>query len=380
MFRRKTNDAKTLALENGEDIIIARETKLKEIIGTLVYSIKVFTEDNAGLDSDVFKAQLDECLMRLEKASTPDELEEIENTLKQLIFKHQEEVTIYSVNKMKEFRSLVETLVEGLSVFTADTDLFTSEINQTLVNIEEVGVLDEIVEIRRRLSSEVSRAKQVVQEKQLRDDERKDELAEKVESLNQRLVAAQEEMLIDELTQVFNKKAFDKRIQEEIGRNKTMNAPFSLLMFDIDHFKNVNDIHGHQIGDRLLNKIGDIAKNVFRRDDYIARWGGDEFAGILYDTVGDKAKIAAERFRRRVEKTDFKYARRGAEQSVRITVSIGLAWYRDGDTPKTLVERADQALYLGKRNGRNQTRTEDEISPEDIEHHLVARYEESQEN
>ena len=376
MFSRRGNDSNISAPEDR----IARETKLKGIISTLVYSIKVFTEDNADLDSNTFKTQLDGWLVKLEEASTFEELEEIERALKELIFKHKEDEKIYSVDRMKEFRSIVETLVEGLSVFTTDTDLFTSEINQTLSNIEEVGALNEIVEIRRKLSNEVSRAKQVVQEKRNRDDERKDELAQRVESLNQRLSEAQEEMLIDELTQVFNKKAFGKRIQEEIDRNKTMNASFSLLMFDIDHFKKVNDTHGHQIGDRLLEKLGSAAKNVFRRDDYIARWGGEEFAVILYNTVGEKAKIAAERLRKRVEKIEFGYVRRGAEQYIRITLSVGLAYYRDGDTPETIVERADQALYLAKRSGRNQTRTEEEITPEDIEHHLVKKDKESQES
>jgi len=364
MFRRRTNDTQISESEEREDIIVARETKLKKIISTLIYSIKVFNEDNADLDSDTFKTAMDECLVKLEKASTLDELEEIERALKQLIFKHKEDEKIYSLNRMNEFRNIVATLVEGLSVFTTDTDLFTSEMNQTLINIEEVGTLDRIVEIRRKLSEEVSRAKEVVHEKRQRDDERKEELAQRVDSLNQKLAETQEEMLIDELTQVFNKKAFDKRLQEEIDRNKTTDAPFSLLMFDIDHFKKVNDTHGHQIGDRLLAKLGSHAKNIFRRDDYIARWGGEEFAVILYNTVGEKAKIAAERLRKGVEQMRFAYARRGAEQHIRITLSVGLAYFREGDTPEILVERADQALYLAKRSGRNQTRTEDELTVE----------------
>jgi len=201
-----------------------------------------------------------------------------------------------------------------------------------------------------------------------------------VDSLNEKLAEAQEEMLIDELTGVFNRKAFEKRIREEIGRNKSTKAPFTLLMFDIDHFKNVNDTHGHRVGDRLLSALGKRSKDVFRRDDYIARYGGEEFAVILYNTIGDKAKIAAERLRAEIERMEFKYVKRGVPNSIRITLSIGLGWYRDGDTPETLVVRADQALYLAKRSGRNQTRTEDELTPEEIELQLIAKSEKSQES
>jgi len=381
MFRRRIDDSKITELEEREKTIVARETKLRVIISMLVNSIKVFTEEIAGLDSDAFKAHLDKCLVRLERASTLDELEEIEGRLKQLIFKHKEDEKIYGVNRMKEFRKIVDTLIEGLSVFTADTDLFTSEMNQNLVSIEEVAALDEIVEIRRKLSDEVSRAKLIVQEKQQRDAESKEELAQKVDSLNERLAEAQEEMLIDELTQVFNRKAFDKRLQEEIERNKSTDAPFTLLMFDIDHFKKVNDTHGHPIGDKVLSVLGQAAKKAFRRDDYIARYGGEEFAVILYNTIGDKAKIAAERLRTDVERTEFKYIRGGVQRAIRITLSLGLGWYRDGDTPEMLLNRADQALYLAKHSGRNQTRTEDEVTPEDVENWTVdSEDEESQEN
>jgi diguanylate cyclase (GGDEF)-like protein len=159
----------------------------------------------------------------------------------------------------------------------------------------------------------------------------------------------------DGLTGLYNRRAFDERLTEEVSRHRRAGADFTLLMFDIDHFKNINDTHGHEAGDEVLRNVAAVIRTTVRLTDFAARYGGEEFAVILINTGLKQAEILAERLRLAVARSCC--GPRGAE--IRATVSIGIARCASGDdkSAATLVGRADAALYQAKNNGRNQVRT-----------------------
>jgi len=155
----------------------------------------------------------------------------------------------------------------------------------------------------------------------------------------------------DALTGLNNRRQFDESIDEVVnGDNCSANT--SLVYFDIDHFKRFNDTFGHSAGDYVLNKLGGIIKDTSRVLDNPCRYGGEEFAVILPATDGSGAYAAAEKLRKVVESEAWEY---GGVDLGKVRISLGVSCVRDGDTAKTLVDRADSALYEAKENGRNRT-------------------------
>jgi diguanylate cyclase (GGDEF)-like protein len=172
---------------------------------------------------------------------------------------------------------------------------------------------------------------------------------ETVEGLRVANLRLREMSHTDELTEVGNRRNFDMRLREEISRSTRFGHTFTLLMIDIDAFKQFNDEFGHPKGDAVLRALGALMRSVSREGDVPCRVGGEEFAFILPETGKVDGVVFAERFRRRVEGSLMVSGGGGP-----ITVSVGLAAFpADGSTPDEIVWAADEALYQSKRGGRN---------------------------
>ncbi len=158
--------------------------------------------------------------------------------------------------------------------------------------------------------------------------------------------------LTDSLTGVFNRRYVSAHLPRLLDRAADSNKPVSILMFDIDHFKRVNDTFGHDIGDEVLKEVAERASRNLRNFDLVARLGGEEFVVIMPDTDGESALMVAERLRNRIGDTVFRISAPVGE--IVVTVSVGVAvGGRVGDTVETLIKRSDEALYEAKRSGRN---------------------------
>jgi diguanylate cyclase (GGDEF)-like protein len=157
-------------------------------------------------------------------------------------------------------------------------------------------------------------------------------------------------MTVDGLTQLFNRRYFNETLEREINRCKRYARPLSLLIFDVDHFKRTNDSFGHVAGDALLRQLAQLVKPRLRREDILARVGGEEFAAILPEVGRDGALVTAEKVRETVAAAPFAFE----ELRMPSSVSVGVAELdADHDDPKRLYARADAALYRAKSNGRN---------------------------
>jgi diguanylate cyclase (GGDEF)-like protein len=159
--------------------------------------------------------------------------------------------------------------------------------------------------------------------------------------------------ITDGLTGLYNHRHFQERLQAEEKRSRRHDHPFSVIMLDIDHFKNYNDVCGHPTGDKALTIISQLIRAEVRDIDILARYGGEEFAIILTETDKAGAWKVAERIRLRIAEHKFPHAH--VQPQKRLTVSVGVASFpEDADKRKDLVERADEALYMAKKMGRDQ--------------------------
>ncbi|MDZ7621024.1 MAG: diguanylate cyclase [Candidatus Competibacteraceae bacterium] len=176
------------------------------------------------------------------------------------------------------------------------------------------------------------------------------ELNEEKERLRRILQEKNATLLRDPLTGVGNRLAYQERLQQEFQRWRRFGAPLSFLVWDIDHFKRINDEHGHAVGDAVLRCIAQQLASRLRSTDFVARYGGEEFVTLLPGADLQAAWQVADEIRSRIAQAGFEHA------GVRlpITISCGVAGFAPGDSPQTVFQRADQALYRAKQVGRNQ--------------------------
>jgi len=150
----------------------------------------------------------------------------------------------------------------------------------------------------------------------------------------------------DHLTGAYNRRYFVEMLEREVERARRMGRPFSLIMFDLDRFKSINDRFGHAAGDRVLKSVVSTFKERLRRTDCLARWGGEEFVILLPETGVEGAAVLAEELRQRLSEMEI-------DGVGRVTASFGVTGYRSGDTVDAVTQRVDGALYRAKGNGRN---------------------------
>ena len=152
----------------------------------------------------------------------------------------------------------------------------------------------------------------------------------------------------DYLTGIHNRKKINFVLSLYYSKYKRNSLPFSVMIFDIDFFKRVNDTYGHNIGDKILIEFTQVLKNSIRETDILGRWGGEEFILVVESSDENKIFLFAEKIRKIIENHNF-------YNNIKITMSIGIALLKESDSIENLISRADKALYISKNNSRNKT-------------------------
>jgi diguanylate cyclase len=203
-------------------------------------------------------------------------------------------------------------------------------------------------QVENHLRNEEAHLNAVTQEAaQLR--ERLGDLEANGEKLLQRLEEIQTQALTDPLTGLPNRGAYEQRVIEEFARWKRFGKPLTMLVWDIDRFKSINDNFGHQVGDKVLQAIAKLLSERIRATDFVGRYGGEEFVMLMPGSTAEQAGQVANEIRKGIAAKSF----RAGAKDLPITISCGYAAVSEGDEPEAVFKRADEALYRAKENGRN---------------------------
>jgi diguanylate cyclase (GGDEF)-like protein len=170
-----------------------------------------------------------------------------------------------------------------------------------------------------------------------------------LKSIAARIKELEEMALLDSLTSLANRRCIEKEILMRLEERRRFGVPFGLLFMDIDHFRQFNDTHGHDVGDRVLKSVAETLTRNSRPFDLIGRWGGEELVGIIRNVTPQHLEDLGNRLRLLVESS---YIRLEGDE-LHVTISMGATMVQDGDTMETLLKRADTLLYASKRAGRN---------------------------
>ncbi|MFT5091858.1 MAG: diguanylate cyclase (GGDEF)-like protein [Porticoccaceae bacterium] len=192
-----------------------------------------------------------------------------------------------------------------------------------------------------------------------------EETRKAVAQQSQKLEQAKEEARVDALTGLPNRRAFDERIEQAHTAFTEEGTSYAVALLDVDHFKKFNDLHGHAVGDKVLEVVGEVLRRTQRGTDHVARYGGEEFVVLLERVPGHQATSVVDRQRERLGKSSL----RVDGKDLSITVSAGVAEVQPGESMKSVLERADQALYAAKEAGRDQTCFDDGAQVVDIDNH-----------
>lgn len=179
--------------------------------------------------------------------------------------------------------------------------------------------------------------------------ERMQSMEQEAADLRQSLESQREKAMRDALTGLPNRQAYDEQMVREYSRWRRHGHPLSIAVVDVDFFKRINDTLGHLRGDKVLKLVGREVQKRIRSEDFVARYGGEEFVVVMPDTDEASAVRAMDKVRQFVSECPFNFN----NERIVVTVSIGVAAFAGADTPETVFERADQALYRAKHGGRN---------------------------
>lgn len=252
-----------------------------------------------------------------------------------------------------EFTEIISLLRDAAKIAAGDASEFHAQMVASSERFNRLGQLDDVRELKHRLAAEVHVLRKTVDDKQQRDQRTYIQLNQRVESLQARLSEVEEEAALDPLTRVANRRGFQRALARMLSQAKAQQVPLSLAMIDVDDFKVVNDTHGHPIGDRVLLCTAQSLTKGLRQTDFVARFGGEEFAVLLGAATAAQVEDRMRDVVAGIAASNYEYELLGKKERVRFTVSCGLTDVQDGDTEETLIQRADEALYDAKRKGKN---------------------------
>ena len=335
------------------------------VIRALLIFIKDYSLDIKEIDADGFKERIDNLTDKFISVKKKKTLQSTFEKHKKIILSFIKRQKEYLRDREKEFRDIIDLLTKGMASIDAENQIFNEKIYKQSEKIEKITLLDDIKKIKTALKREIEKVRETLKEKQTQDRNQLEGLTKQVKALSVDLEKAREESLKDGLTGVYNRLAFDKYIRNLEERNTIAKLPFSLLVLDIDDFKEINDTYGHPIGDRVMIALIQKCRDAVRKEDFIARYGGDEFVIVLPSASLKNASKKAQNICKSVAAARYSLGDMQPGQSLSFTVSIGVSTYEEGDTVASVTERADQALYSAKRSGKGLVVTEGQV--DDVE-------------
>lgn len=319
---------------------------LLKLLHLIIQNIGELTMDDQWLSGQI---------AALLEASTPPltlrRLDDVERRLRDVIFK-QTEAKGRAIEAHEEMRKMLATFIERLSQMTESTSTFHGKMEENARLIEQAKTLTEIAPV---LKEVVSATRTMAHDSQFARDELRG-MREKAHTTEVELVKLHQELdrvssqaRHDPLTGALNRKGLDEALEREISNERRKSTPLCLALLDIDNFKRLNDRLGHAVGDEALTHLASVAREVMRPQDTLARYGGEEFVLLLPDTALGNGIEAMTRLQRELTTRFFL----SGNEKILITFSAGVAQLGSNESGLEAIRRADQAMYLAKRAGKN---------------------------
>jgi diguanylate cyclase len=279
------------------------------------------------------------------------QLDDVERRLKDLIYK-QSSLKKSLTDAQDRLKTMLASFVDRLADFASTTGEYHARIGVCAEKISKASdiselsdVLDVVMQETRTVQLAAQRSRDELNEMRARVQEVEQEVAR----LQDELAQTSEMVRHDTLTGALNRKGLDEAVEREVGRTRRRNAAMCVAMLDIDNFKKINDTYGHDIGDQALIHLAQVVRETLRPQDTLARYGGEEFVIILTDTALDDGINAMVRVQRELTRKFFMHN----NDKLLITFSCGVAELGTEEEPPGAIKRADQAMYLAKRAGKN---------------------------
>jgi len=270
--------------------------------------------------------------------------------LRQFFREHRLGEQAAAIGRGEQMRGLVTEVASGLRLAISDDAAKDELVTRELSALSDAVQSNSLEVIRAQVGKTIEVVSQMVRARDARYKAQLRSMSERVRSLRADLVDMREKVNLDPLTQVHNRGAFDSVLGKQVDFSFLSGQPLGLMMVDLDHFKQINDTHGHPGGDLVLQSaVGVLVRVCPRRSDFIARYGGEEFAVILVDVEGDDLVRVGERILDGIRSLRVEYR----ESSISLTCSIGMATCGAQDSAEDLLRRADEALYQAKNSGRD---------------------------
>ncbi|MFP4207789.1 MAG: diguanylate cyclase [Wenzhouxiangella sp.] len=340
--------AKQLALANERDSV-GRTT-----IQTLLVLLKNFAVELDELNSAEFRREVTQFGEQLPELVTGKQLQRAMDKQARRFEAYIQRQNTYLLEREAELRNVITLLSNAMALLNRENAAYHQQILDQGANFERIIALDDLRRIKTSLAEEVRQLTSMVEQKKKAEAQQLSNLSGQVEVLREELEKTRDENRRDPLTGIFNRRALDDYLTALVDDNRLRRKSFALLMLDIDNFKAVNDQHGHLVGDQVIRAMAGACFDILRADDFVARFGGEEFVAVMPGASRRAAARRATKLCQAVAGTRFALPAADREDYLHLTVSIGVTDFRRGDTRTSLLERADQALYQAKENGKNQ--------------------------
>ncbi|PID40420.1 MAG: hypothetical protein CR984_03310 [Proteobacteria bacterium] len=334
---------------------------LMESMKAMFFFIREYTLDISEIDAQGLRNRLDRLQEKFHQEEKTQNITAHFNRQKEAILKHIHRQRAYLQERETEFREIIDLMTAALAGMDNKNQDFYGNIRSQGEQFEAITRLDDIKRIKNELLREVEKMRSMVREKENSDQKSLDALSSQVDTLKRELDEARQSANTDGLTGVKNRTALDNHLRSLVDRNHVTRSPFSLLMMDIDDFKKLNDTYGHTVGDRMLVAFAEKCRGSVRGDDFLARYGGEEFTLILPGASLRNAAKKGKQLCRTIAEARYAADDSANPEAVSVTVSIGVSTYQKGDTPESIVNRADRCLYKAKADGKNRVVAENAL-------------------
>jgi diguanylate cyclase (GGDEF)-like protein len=267
--------------------------------------------------------------------------------------------TAHTQTVLTDLRQVIWVFIQNLNhSFAQDTEA-DGRIGEQLAKLETLAQSSSTSELKREVLATVVALAQIVEQRKKQHSERVEDLGKQVRTLGSELDSARKDREVDPLSGLYNRRAFDEYVNRSVELSRAFGQPVCLLLVDLDGFKLINDTFGHPEGDTVLRRLSDAMARTFpRKSDFVARFGGDEFAVVLRETSLKDGMSLGERLLKAARATEIE--REGVR--VRLSVSIGIGTLQTTEDVSSWLLRTDRALYQAKRAGRDRMVAADDIS------------------